>query len=197
MLVKKADITPELVSRLVATQFPQWAELPVRPVDVDGWDNAMFRLGELMSVRLPSSQAYVEEVEKEHRWLPILAPQLPLPIPEPLAMGKPGCGSRGRGRCTGGSMARQQRPRRWRTCLSSPPTWPTFSPPFTRWTRPAVRQTYYHHGTLENYLDAFQAGGLHLTELTDVLARADAHRQTRIPRPGAFPRFIILAFINP
>ena len=147
----------------------------------------MFRLGELMSVRLPSSQAYVEEVEKEHRWLPILAPQLPLPIPEPLAMGKPGCGSRGRGRCTGGSMARQQRPRRWRTCLSSPPTWPTFSPPFTRWTRPAVRQTYYHHGTLENYLDAFQAGGLHLTELTDVLARADAHRQTRIPRPGAFP----------
>jgi aminoglycoside phosphotransferase (APT) family kinase protein len=92
VLVKKADITPGLVSRLVATQFPQWAELPVRPVDVDGWDNATFRLGERMSVRLPSSQAYVEEVEKEHRWLPILAPQLPLPIPEPLAMGKPGCG---------------------------------------------------------------------------------------------------------
>jgi aminoglycoside phosphotransferase (APT) family kinase protein len=45
-----------------------------------------------MSVRLPSSRAYVEQVEKEHRWLPILAPQLPLPIPEPLAMGKPGCG---------------------------------------------------------------------------------------------------------
>ena len=92
MLVKKADITPELVSRLVASQFPQWAELPVRPVDVDGWDNATFRLGERMSVRLPSSQAYVEQVEKEHRWLPILAPQLPLPIPEPLAKGKPGCG---------------------------------------------------------------------------------------------------------
>jgi aminoglycoside phosphotransferase (APT) family kinase protein len=92
VLVKKADITPELVSRLVASQFPRWADLPVRPVDVDGWDNATFRLGELMSVRLPSSQAYVEEVEKEHRWLPILAPQLPLPIPEPLAIGKPGCG---------------------------------------------------------------------------------------------------------
>jgi aminoglycoside phosphotransferase (APT) family kinase protein len=92
VLVKKADITPGLVSRLVATQFPQWAELPVRPVDVDGWDNATFRLGERMSVRLPSSQAYVEQVEKEHRWLPILAPQLPLPIPEPLAKGRPGCG---------------------------------------------------------------------------------------------------------
>ena len=92
MLVKKADITPGLVSRLVAAQFPQWAELPVRPVDVDGWDNATFRLGERMAVRLPSSQAYVEAVEKEHRWLPILAPQLPLPIPEPLAVGEPGCG---------------------------------------------------------------------------------------------------------
>ena len=90
--MKKADITQELVSRLVASQFPHWAELPVRPVDVDGWDNATFRLGERMSVRLPSSQAYVEQVEKEHRWLPILAPRLPLQIPEPLAKGEPGCG---------------------------------------------------------------------------------------------------------
>jgi len=92
LLVKKADITPELVSRLVATQFPQWADLPVCRVDVDGWDNATFRLGEHMSLRLPSSQAYVEQVDKEHRWLPILASQLPLPIPEPLAKGTPGCG---------------------------------------------------------------------------------------------------------
>jgi aminoglycoside phosphotransferase (APT) family kinase protein len=91
-LVKKADITSGLVSRLVASQFPQWAGLPVRRVDVDGWDNATFRLGEHMSVRLPSSQAYVEQVDKEHRWLPILASQLPLPIPEPLAKGKPDCG---------------------------------------------------------------------------------------------------------
>ena len=92
VLVSKADITPELVSRLVATQFPRWAELAVRPVDVDGWDNSTFRLGDGMSVRLPSSQAYAEQVAKEHRWLPFLAPQLPLPIPEPLAMGAPGCG---------------------------------------------------------------------------------------------------------
>jgi aminoglycoside phosphotransferase (APT) family kinase protein len=90
--VQKADITPELVSRLVATQFPQWADLPIRPVDVDGWDNATFRLGRHMSVRLPSSQAYVEQIDKEQRWLPVLARQLPLPIPEPLAKGKPGCG---------------------------------------------------------------------------------------------------------
>lgn len=87
LLVKKADITPGLVSRLIASQFPHWADLPVRPVDVDGWDNATFRLGEHMSVRLPSSQACVEQVDKEHLWLPILAGQLPLPIPEPLAKG--------------------------------------------------------------------------------------------------------------
>src|SRR5580658_470715 len=90
--MEKADITPELVSQLVASQFPQWAELPVRAVDADGWDNATFRLGEHMSVRLPSSKEYVEQVDKEHRWLPVLARQLPLPIPEPLAKGEPGCG---------------------------------------------------------------------------------------------------------
>ena len=90
--VRKADITVDLVSKLVRTQFPEWAQLPVRPVDVDGWDNATFRLGETMSVRLPSAGHYVEAVEKEHRWLPILASELPLPVPQPLAMGAPGCG---------------------------------------------------------------------------------------------------------
>ena len=92
LFVRKADITPEFVARLVAAQFPHWADLPVRPVDVDGWDNATFRLGDGMSVRLPSSAAYAEQVEKEHRGLPVLAAQLPLPIPEPLAKGVPGCG---------------------------------------------------------------------------------------------------------
>jgi aminoglycoside phosphotransferase (APT) family kinase protein len=90
--VRKADITVELVSQLVRTQFPEWAQLSIRSVDVDGWDNATFRLGEEMSVRLPSAERYVEAVEKEQRWLPILARQLPLPVPQPLAMGTPGCG---------------------------------------------------------------------------------------------------------
>jgi aminoglycoside phosphotransferase (APT) family kinase protein len=90
--VRKADITVDLVCRLVAEQFPGWAHLSVRPVDVDGWDNATFRLGETMSVRLPSAEHYVEAVEKEHRWLPVLAPHLPLPIPVPLGLGRPGCG---------------------------------------------------------------------------------------------------------
>ena len=64
-LVRKADITVELVSQLVRTQFPKWAQLSIRPVDVAGWDNATFRLGEEMSVRLPSAEHYVEAVEKE------------------------------------------------------------------------------------------------------------------------------------
>ncbi len=51
-----------------------------------------FRLGEEMSVRLPSARDYVAAVQKEQRWLPVLAGQLPLPIPEPLAVGVPGCG---------------------------------------------------------------------------------------------------------
>jgi aminoglycoside phosphotransferase (APT) family kinase protein len=88
----KAAITPALVSRLVASQFPQWSHLPVLPVALDGWDNTTFRLGEDLSVRLPSADGYVAQVEKEHRWLPVLAPQLPLPIPEPLAKGAPGHG---------------------------------------------------------------------------------------------------------
>jgi aminoglycoside phosphotransferase (APT) family kinase protein len=90
--VRKADITAGLVSRLVGTQFPQWAGLPVRPVDAGGWDNATFRLGEEMSVRLPSAEQYVPGVHKEQRWLPVLAGQLPLPVPELVAVGEPGCG---------------------------------------------------------------------------------------------------------
>jgi aminoglycoside phosphotransferase (APT) family kinase protein len=88
----KADITPTLVASLVAAQFPRWADLPITPVELDGWDNTTFRLGGQMSVRLPSADRYAPQVEKEQRWLPILARRLPLPVPEPLARGVPGCG---------------------------------------------------------------------------------------------------------
>lgn len=86
------NITVDLVRRLIAAQFPEWAELPIQPVEFDGWDNRTFHLGESMSVRLPSAQAYAAQVEKEHRWLPALAPLLPLPIPVPVALGIPGEG---------------------------------------------------------------------------------------------------------
>ncbi|WP_431895222.1 aminoglycoside phosphotransferase family protein [Micromonospora haikouensis] len=80
------------VRRLVAGQFPHWADLPVEPVADGGWDNWTFRLGTGMSVRLPSAVEYAEAVTKEHRWLPVLAPRLPLPVPTPLAEGGPGEG---------------------------------------------------------------------------------------------------------
>jgi aminoglycoside phosphotransferase (APT) family kinase protein len=88
----RTEITPELVSRLVAEQFPQWAGLSVSRVELDGWDNTTLRLGTTMSVRLPSADAYVAQIDKEHRWLPVLARELPLSIPEPLVKGVPALG---------------------------------------------------------------------------------------------------------
>ena len=87
--VNKVNIDATLVSRLIAAQFPQWADLSVEPVETSGWDNRTFRLGETMSVRLPSAEGYAAQVEKEQRWLPRLLPLLPLPIPRPLALGRP------------------------------------------------------------------------------------------------------------
>lgn len=80
------------VRGLVAEQFPDWAGLPVRPVAESGWDNRTFRLGDEMVARLPSAAEYALAVDKEQRWLPVLAPRLPLRVPIPLAKGKPGAG---------------------------------------------------------------------------------------------------------
>ena len=87
--MRKADITADLVEGLIASQFPQWDGLRVVPVEIDGNDNTTFRLGSSMSVRLPSADAYIPQIEKEHRWLPVLAAQLPVPIPVPLGRGDP------------------------------------------------------------------------------------------------------------
>jgi len=86
------EIDATLVKQLIRAQFPKWAALPVAPVENGGWDNRTFRLGDSMSVRLPSALAYVAQVEKEHRWLPALRPHLPLRIPVPLGLGAPGAG---------------------------------------------------------------------------------------------------------
>jgi aminoglycoside phosphotransferase (APT) family kinase protein len=85
-------IDVELARRLVARQFPHWANLPVTEVSRQGWDNRTFRLGSDLTVRLPSGDWYALQVEKEHRWLPVLAPQLPLPIPVPVVRGVPDLG---------------------------------------------------------------------------------------------------------
>ncbi len=86
------EIDATLVKQLIRAQFPEWAALPVAPVENGGWDNRTFRLGDSMSVRLPSAPAYVAQVEKEHRWLPVLRPHLPLRIPVPVGLGAPGAG---------------------------------------------------------------------------------------------------------
>ncbi len=89
---QRLTVPIEQVRQLVAEQFPRWADLPVRPVADGGWDNYTFHLGSRMSVRLPSAAEYALAVDKEHRWLPVLARQLPLPVPVPLAQGEPGAG---------------------------------------------------------------------------------------------------------
>ena len=63
-----------LVRTLIASQFPHWAHLPVKPVVSGGWDNRTFHLGHDMTVRLPSAARYAAQVEKEQRWLLRLAP---------------------------------------------------------------------------------------------------------------------------
>ena len=83
------SIDSDLVRGLVAGQFPQWRELPVVPVAQQGWDNRTYRLGNDLTVRLPSAAGYVAAIEKENDCLPLLAPHLPQAIPVPVATGEP------------------------------------------------------------------------------------------------------------
>jgi len=64
----------------------------VRPAESAGWDNAIFRLGADLAVRLPRRLIGADQTEKEHRWLPVLGPQLPLAVPVPAGKGVPGDG---------------------------------------------------------------------------------------------------------
>jgi aminoglycoside phosphotransferase (APT) family kinase protein len=88
-LTDDIELSVGLVRRLVAHQFPRWADLEVREVASQGWDNRTFRLGRELSVRLPSADGYAPQVDREHRWLPVLGRALPLPIPSPVAKGMP------------------------------------------------------------------------------------------------------------
>jgi aminoglycoside phosphotransferase (APT) family kinase protein len=83
------DIDELLVKRLVANHFPRWDGLPLTSIRSAGTDNAVYRLGDDMAVRLPRLPRAVEMLEKEQRWLPRLASMLPLAVPTPLADGQP------------------------------------------------------------------------------------------------------------
>ncbi len=81
-----------LVRRLLARQFPQWAELPITVVLSYGTDHDIYRLGEHLVARLPRIGWATEQAAKEAMWLPRLAPHLPLAVPVPVATGQPGEG---------------------------------------------------------------------------------------------------------
>ncbi|MFC0097683.1 aminoglycoside phosphotransferase family protein [Micromonospora marina] len=89
---RRIPVDAAQVRRLVADQFPHLARLGIEPVANGGWDNWTFHLGPELLVRLPSAAEYALAVEKEHRWLPVLAARLPLPVPGPVARGEPGAG---------------------------------------------------------------------------------------------------------
>jgi aminoglycoside phosphotransferase (APT) family kinase protein len=83
------SIDETLVSSLIASQFPDWSDLLLTSVPSAGTDNALFRLGSNMVVRLPRMKSAAGQVTKDFKWLPKLAPQLPLPVSTPLVLGKP------------------------------------------------------------------------------------------------------------
>lgn len=85
------QITEQLVRNLLAQQHPALAELPLSWVEA-GWDNEVFRLGEALAVRLPRRESAHALLLNEVRWLPFLAPRLPIAVPGVLNRGKPGLG---------------------------------------------------------------------------------------------------------
>ena len=89
MHADEMDIGVDVVRRLLTTQLPGWADLDIERVPSPGTDNAIFRLGTDMAVRLPRIHWAATDGEKEHRWLARIAPHLPVSVPVPLALGAP------------------------------------------------------------------------------------------------------------
>jgi aminoglycoside phosphotransferase (APT) family kinase protein len=91
MPAAEVEVTADLVRRLLAGQHPDLAHLPVRFL-ANGWDNELFRVGDELIARMPRRQLGATIIEHEQRWLPSLAPRLPLPIPYPERTGHPALG---------------------------------------------------------------------------------------------------------
>ncbi len=86
------DVDETLVRRLLGTLSPAYDDLPLRRFEATGSTNALFRLGDDLLVRVPRQPGGTETIEKEHRWLPYVAPHLPVAVPEIVAVGEPGFG---------------------------------------------------------------------------------------------------------
>jgi aminoglycoside phosphotransferase (APT) family kinase protein len=82
------EVTEPIVRGLIDEQFPRWRDLPLRAVSW-GTVNAVYRLGADLCVRVPRRAEWAAGLEQEVRWLPVLAPSLPVPIPQPVALGAP------------------------------------------------------------------------------------------------------------
>ena len=80
-------VNTELARALLREQHPDLADLPIKEI-ASGWDNTIFRLGAELAMRVPRRREAASLIEHEQRWLPALAPALPLPIPAPVAIGK-------------------------------------------------------------------------------------------------------------
>lgn len=91
MPAAEVEVSAELVRRLLADQHPDLAHLPVE-VMANGWDNVMCRVGDELVARLPRREMAVRFLVHEQRWLPVLGPRLPLPVPAPVRIGRPGLG---------------------------------------------------------------------------------------------------------
>jgi Phosphotransferase enzyme family len=84
-------VSAELVRCLLADQHPDLARLPVEFL-ANGWGNELYQVGDGLIARLPRRALGAHIIEHEQRWLPRLAPRLPLPIPTPERTGTPACG---------------------------------------------------------------------------------------------------------
>jgi aminoglycoside phosphotransferase (APT) family kinase protein len=91
MPAAEVSVSPELVRRLLEAQQPDLAHLPVQLM-AHGWDNLMYRLGDELAVRLPRRAVAARLIAHEQRWLPVVAPRLPLPVPAPVRAGRAALG---------------------------------------------------------------------------------------------------------
>jgi aminoglycoside phosphotransferase (APT) family kinase protein len=88
----EVGVDDPLVRALLQDQFPHWADKSLLRLPDSGTDNAIYRLGDDMGIRLPRIHSAEAQIEKERRWLGKLAEGLPSPVPVPLAVGRPGHG---------------------------------------------------------------------------------------------------------
>ncbi len=89
---EEVEVDDALVQSLLAAQMPDLASRPITKVEPWGTDNGIWRIGDDLVVRLPRIHWATEQIEREARWLPRLAPHLQVAVPEPIAIGEPGNG---------------------------------------------------------------------------------------------------------